>query len=135
MSLGGGGTIEFGYVVTDKRFAQYYISIYASATIAAGLSGNLVVVNKRGENIPTISNWKGNCWEVGGNYYYVGGQVGGDKSGTYNTYTGGIGIGVTFPTNGTGGANGGTTYLIGRPIDLNPPRDFHTNWYMHTGGY
>ncbi len=134
LSLGGGGAIEFGYVVSSKGYAQYYFTLYTAATIAAGVSGNFTVIKGLKGYQPTFSNWEGKCAEGGGNYGPVNFQIGGDLTNKYITYTGGLGIGATHPASGTGGAFGGTTYLIGKPLNMNS-KGFGTRSYEITHGY
>ena len=133
LALISGVTVEFGFVVTDKNYRQFYISFYSSKAIAASASINVGVINQKGEFVPTISNWEGDSWEVGGNYKLFIVQKGGDDAGTYNSYTGGIGPGISFPAKGTGCINDtGKTFLIGSPIEINPPRDFYYDFTVHT---
>ncbi len=137
LSLGGGIAGEFGYVVTDKRFAQYYYTIYAMTGFSASLSGNFVAIQQLGNIKPTLKQtWEGDCSELGGNIGAGVLQIGGDQAGTIRTMTMGIGTGWSWPSMNWGaGGSSGITHLIGSPIDLNPPKDFFTNWYSATHGY
>ena len=131
LSVGAGGAIEFGYVVTDKGYLQYYYTKYTSASIlSAGASVNAVLISGN----PSLSAWKGSAYEIGGNYRSIVTQYGGNLENTFSTITLGFGIGISFPTKGTGVGNVGTTRLLGTPIDAKARPNEFTNWYMRTGG-
>ncbi len=134
LSLGGGGTIEFGYVMSDKGYTQYYLTVYSTAAIAAGASANLVKISPNGEYEIDFSNWEGSAFEVGGNYGPVVGQYGGDKAGTFSTFTLGLGVGYSYPIKGSGSVNDGTTYLLGNPFLIKTKPNEFTNRYIRTGG-
>jgi uncharacterized protein RhaS with RHS repeats len=131
LSVGAGGAIEFGYVITDKGYLQYYYTKYTSASIlSAGASVNAVLISGN----PSLSAWKGSAYEIGGNFRAIVTQYGGNLENTFSTITLGFGIGISFPTKGTGVGNVGTTRLLGNPIDAKARPNEFTNWYMRTGG-
>jgi hypothetical protein len=76
--------------MTSKGYAQYYYTLYAAGSIAAGASVNFAMINGLNGYQPSISDWKGDCAEAGGNFTFYNLQIGGDLTNKYITYTGGL---------------------------------------------
>jgi RHS repeat-associated protein len=110
-SLGIGGTIEWGWVTTNKNYIQYYYTVYYTNTAALGVGLNAIKINSlKGQNA-TFSDWVGPV--AGGtiNYGYVSGA--GGFSSSYYYFGGGPGYGVSFKLYGSYSV--GYTYMIGQP--------------------
>ena len=135
LSPGGGLGFEFGFVVTDTGYVQYYITFFETAGIAAGVSANLAFIYGLKGIEPTLLDWKGETNEIGMNAGYFTAQQGMGGKGTYATTTFGVGPGVSFPPSGTGFGATGTTYFIGKPIPPNNEPNVITNWYIRSGGH
>jgi RHS repeat-associated protein len=126
LSLGYGGTIEYGYVVTDKNYVQYFYTVYYTSTAAAGIGANFGgVFSKKGKQT-TISDWAGLTYGGTVNYGYYSGSYG--RSSTYNLLGGGVGVGLSFKKFGSGSV--GYTTLLGTPILLKGKGSEMTNSYM-----
>jgi hypothetical protein len=118
LSLGAGGTVELGYVETNKHYIQYYRTVYYTSTAAAGLSVNGFFVINRGNNQTTFSDWAGPIFGGSVNYGDYSGIYG--ISSTYHEVGGGIGAGMSFKLFGSGSF--GWTTLMGSPV-YSPPYD------------
>jgi RHS repeat-associated protein len=116
LSLGFGGTIEFGVINTNKGWAQNYMTIYYTNTAAAGISDNAFFLINKGNNRTAISDWAGPV--LGGSLNYEFYSVIYGNSSTYHQVGGGLGVGLSFSRSGSYSA--GYTYLLGSPYYKTP---------------
>jgi hypothetical protein len=132
LALGGGGTFEFGYVTTTKNYAQYYLSLYTTAGIAATIStgAGLIRANK-GQN-PTFSDWAGRSNSLNGSYGIAGYSLGLNPAYTSHALT--VGLGFQYPESASGSGSSGKTFLIGSPINCNP-QPTNVPWMICTYSY
>ena len=120
--MGYGGTVEFGWVKTNKNYVQYYRTVYYTSTAAAGFSINGFFVINRGNNKTRFSDWAGPVFGGAVNYLDYSGLYG--ISSTYYQVGGEIGAGVSFKFFGSG--SGGWTTLIGAPVYSPPYQEYGT---------
>jgi RHS repeat-associated protein len=118
LSLGTGGTVELGWVTTNKNYVQYYRTVYYTSTAAAAFGVNGFFVINRDNNKTTFSDWAGPVFGGAVNYGDYSGIYG--ISSTYHEVGGGIGAGLSFKFFGSGSV--GYTTLMGDPV-YSPPYD------------
>jgi RHS repeat-associated protein len=114
-AFGGGGSFEFGYVITNKNYAQYYITLSGMVGLATSVQaalGNIIPI--KGKPIK-LSDWMGSSTSVGVSTPFVGGQVG--LNDNYSSPAVTVGLGVQYKAKLSGNLTTGKTMLIGSPVN------------------
>lgn len=133
-SVSVGVTYEFGWVATNKNYAQYYQTIYYSHGLGASATSNGILIKANKGYKPTFSDWKGGYYSAGASSQYLSGAIGGTPGCT--TFSIGLGVGYTFgfQNNKTYSVNVGKTALIGTPIYIGGTGSLMTNKYIRSCG-
>ncbi len=133
-SLGGGVSVELGYLFSSNGWQQPYVTLYASASNAsAGISYNSTIILAKQKVY--FSDFNGECWEAGGSSWgsiQIGGdgsfQIGGNMNNEFTILSIGAGFGsMDFSI----GVLSGHTILIGNPTPMmySNSYDFSSNFW------
>jgi len=115
-----GGTFELGTVITDKGWAQDYMTTYYSPGMAPPSFGTgfLIISPTEKNYLPTFQDWNGLSKGASGSFAFISASGGLNKN--YTVW----GFGVTTapesldflkPAKGTANLNVGVTTLLGAP--------------------
>ncbi|WP_238387926.1 hypothetical protein, partial [Pararcticibacter amylolyticus] len=115
-SLVFGGIVEYGIVMTDKNWAQRYMTVYyAHGFNPPSIAGGAVYVSSQNA---VFSDWKGAMGGVSGSIGFVSGSVG--FAPTYTAYgfaaSYGRPLSLVKEFSNSGTFNIGVTTLIGTPF-------------------